>query len=635
MVGDPFHISAGRDVRKTVVNRSHDHAVDSLRDGSDSLSLTMMTEQRRIAGVFIGFLVILGIFTVRLLDLQVVRGQTFRDRSEHNRLRLEIVPAPRGEIRDRRGTIIAQSVPDFSVTIVPADVPTDAEARQSFLTRLADTLHIPVETIITSITDKRLNPTEPRALIDHVSYEQALTWIVQLADLPGVGVLPVPTRSYPYGPALANVLGYIGKISPTELADNQQASPLDSTGKVGLERMYNEQLTGLDGQKQVERDVFNREQQVTSQRPPEPGQTLVTTIDAELQQRLFDRLSQAVTANHSPGGAAVALDPTSGQVLALVSVPSYDDNWFVTSEHSADVSRVLTDPKKPLLNRAISGQYPSGSIIKPILAAAALAEHVITPSTTVVSVGGFKVGSDFFPDWKSGGHGVTNVLKAIAESVNTFFYEIGGGYEQQAGLGVDRIVRYLSTFGWGSAVGIDMPGEADGFLPTSEWRTTKRASPWKLGDTYHLSIGQGDVDVTPLQIAASTAAIANGGTLYQPYLVQEILSPENTSIKKISPHVLNASVAPASALATVRAGMRQGVLAGSSRQLQSLPVPAAGKTGTAQFGNQGKTHAWYSVFAPYEHPQIVLAIIVEAGGEGNVAAEPVAKDILQWYFTRP
>lgn len=602
--------------------------------GNEPISLNVVSTAPRLSILFAIVGLALAVFAGRLVELQIVHGQTYRSRSERNRLRLVTVPAPRGDIRDRRGRTLAESVPDFALTVTSNDLPSNREARSQTLDRLAQLTGVSRQRMETAMANPRLRATDPATIIDHLAYERALNLMIQTVDLPGVMIQPVPTRSYPLGPAAAAVIGYIGNISEEELVAAPQAGPLDVTGKTGLEKMYNRELTGRDGQRQVEHDVQNREQRVTNQRPSEPGQTLVTSIDLELQQRLYDRLAQAVKSARSPGGAAVALDPQTGQVLALVTLPSYDDNWFVTDGHGGDVARVLNDGSKPLLNRAVAGQYPSGSIIKPILATAALAERLITVNTTVLSVGGFKVGADFFPDWKAGGHGLTNVLQALAESVNTFFYAIAGGYQEQSGLGVDRMVKYLSLFGWGQELGIDLPGEASGLLPTAEWRNTKRASPWKLGDTYHLAIGQGDVQVTPLQIAASVSAVANGGTLYRPTLVQQILDPNNRLIRQLTPRVLNQRVAPAASLEVVRQGMRQGVLAGSSRALQSLPVTSAGKTGTAQFGRQGKTHAWFAAFAPYEQPQIVVAVIVEAGGEGNTTAEPVAKDVLQWYFTR-
>jgi penicillin-binding protein 2 len=246
----------------------------------------------------------------------------------------------------------------------------------------------------------------------------------------------VPTRAYTLGPAFAPLLGYIGKITQDELRANPQASYLDETGKAGLEKQYNDTLQGTDGYRDVEHDVFNRATNILRRQDPIPGKTLRLTIDQELQTRLYNSLSQAVSKAHSTGGAAVAVDPRNGEVLAMVSAPTFDNNWFIDDSKKKERQNAVVDSRKLMLNRAIAGQYPSGSIIKPLISAAALAEKIITPSTTILSTGGLKIGPNYFPDWKSGGHGVTNVAKAIAESVNTFYYEIGGGYENQPGLGV-------------------------------------------------------------------------------------------------------------------------------------------------------------------------------------------------------
>lgn len=628
MPRDPFFDLTGG---QRVVKRQSD--IDSAPAGTDQRQYSLATLSTSMWFVFMLMFVVMVFLFGRLLQLQVFTGSTYRLRSEGNRIRTLTTPAPRGTILDRQGRALAQNVPDIAFTIVPADLPKDAEERASILSKISGIIAIPRAELESRLADQQRSSTEPVTIIDHVPYTKALSFIVATADLTAVNIIAVPNRSYPNGLATANIIGYTGRISPQELQGRPAASQLDVVGKNGLEKTYNEVLTGRDGTKQVERDVRNREQRVISQQDPVPGRSIVTSLDLDLQQLLSTELNSAVKRLRSPGGAAVALDPKTGEVLAIVNAPTYDNNWFVTSDHQADIQRVLNDPQTPQLNRAIAGEYPSGSIIKPMIAAAALSEQVITPNTTVNSVGGFAVGNDFFPDWQSGGHGVTNVTKAIADSVNTFFYAVGGGYEKIVGLGVDRIVAYLQKFGWGSALGIDLPSERSGLLPTKEWRTTKRASPWKLGDTYHLSIGQGDLVVTPLQVASAIASVANGGTLYQPHLVTQIQNADGSIAEEIKPKPLAERIVPLRALATVQAGMREGVLNGSSRSLQSLPVSSAGKTGTAQFGREGKTHAWFAAYAPYEKPEIVIAVVVEAGGEGHAAALPVAKTALQWYFT--
>lgn len=568
----------------------------------------------------------------RLIYLQGIVGGIYRLRAEQNRTRIHYLPAPRGSMLDRYGQTVVENVPDFALTITPADIPTTLAGRHDWLTNLSTVTSLAVPVIEQALKDNPGRSTDAMLLQEHLPSDRALQLMVAIAEIPGVGVESLPTRHYRLGSAMASLIGYIGAPSPADLAARPQLRPTARVGKTGLEIQYDQALAGIDGQREVERDVHNQQQSILREQPAVPGNSLQLSIDAGLQQHLYDSLAKAVTTSRSTGGAAVAVDPSTGEILALVTAPTYDNNWFVTSGYEQEVQQSLTDSKKMLLDRAVSGQYPSGSIIKPLLSVAGLAEGVVTPSTTVVSSGGLTIGADTFPDWKAGGHGVTDLNKALAESVNTYFYILGGGYQGRPGLGVDRIVEYLQRFGWGSRLGLDLPGEASGFLPTKDWRTNIRPSPWRLGDTYHLAIGQGDLQVTPLQVVMAMAAIANGGTLYQPQLVHAIVDARGRTIQTVEPKALRLVDPQSSDITAVRNAMRQGVLNGSSRALQSLPVSAAGKTGTAQFGNQGKTHAWFAAFAPFDNPQIVIDVLIEGGGEGNATALPVAKDALQWYF---
>lgn len=621
---DPFTIDTSSPERPT-----------SRTEQQPSLPGYVMLASFRRVGILMTVMAVVFLGVVwRLIEVQLVQGATFRAASEGNRVRLVISPAPRGTILDRHEKSLAENEANLAVTLTPANIPKNTTAKQQFLQHIAELVGVPVDTITTALQSKQRKATDPITIKEHLSYDEAIQIMVITTTEPALSIVGLPNRVYPLGSAVSHLIGYTGRVSETDLQEDPQRNPLDTIGKTGLEKQYDAQLTGLDGVTQIEHDAQNRTQRILADQTAQPGHTLVTSIDAGLQSVLNESLQAMVKQVRSTGGAAIAMDPNNGQILAMASAPTYDNSWFVEPGHRDEIAQVLTGAGKPLLNRSISGQYPSGSIIKPLLASAALTEKTITPSTTVNSVGGFTVGHDFFPDWKAGGHGTTNVVKAIAESVNTFFYAIGGGFDNVQGLGVDRIVKYLQKFGWGKKLGIDLPSEASGFVPLKDWRTTKRTSPWKLGDTYHLAIGQGDLEVTPLQIAAYISAIANGGTLYQPEIVTKIQTAEGGNVEHRPSVVLSSTIVPESAIMTVQNGMRQGVLSGSSRSLQSLPVTSAGKTGTAQFGNAGKTHSWYAAYAPYEHPKIVIAVIVEGGGEGNTAALPVAKETMQWYFTQ-
>jgi len=363
------------------------------------------------------------------------------------------------------------------------------------------------------------------------------------------------------------------------------------------------------------------------------GFNLMLAIDLDLQAKAEEVTKTYLEKNKFKRASVIIMDPQTGEVRALVSLPAYNNNSFAAGISQEEYDKFLNDPNRPLFNRSISGEFPSGSTIKPIFAAGALQEGIINEKTSFLSNGGLRIGEWFFPDWKAGGHGVTDVRKAIALSVNTFFYYIGGGYGDFKGMGLNGLVKYSKLFGLGEKTGIDLNGESSGFVPTSAWKEKVKNEPWYIGDTYHFAIGQGDVLVTPLQVANYTATIANGGTLYQPHLVSKIMNSNNQVIQNIEPKIIRKNFIDTANLNIVREGMRQTVTVGSGRYLNSLPVTMAGKTGTAQWSTQKEPHAWFIGFAPYENPELSISILVEEGIEGSAVAVPIAYDIFNWYFS--
>jgi len=317
----------------------------------------------------------------------------------------------------------------------------------------------------------------------------------------------------------------------------------------------------------------------------------------------------------------------------MLSYPSYDNNIFIQGNDS-EYQRLNQDPSKPFIFRALVGEYPPGSIIKPLLAIAGLSEGIITPKTNIFSNGGIRIGQWFYPDWKEGGHGNTNVIKALSESVNTFFYYLGGGFKDFDGLGHQKIREYLSVFGLTQKTGIDLPGEKQGFIATPAWKKKYKNEPWYIGDTYHLSIGQGDILVTPLQVAIYTMALANNGTLFVPHLVKAFQNPVDATIKNKSLQIANQDLFDVEYFELIKKGMREAVTQGSARQLNDLTIKVAGKTGTAQVGGNKLPHAWFIGFAPYDNPEIALTILIENGGEGSAVAVPLAKEIISFLFTK-
>jgi penicillin-binding protein 2 len=354
------------------------------------------------------------------------------------------------------------------------------------------------------------------------------------------------------------------------------------------------------------------------------------SIDAELQKKIYNSLNNILEKTQTKTAAAVAINPQNGEVLAMVSIPSYDNNLFAQKISNSDYASLIQNPDKPLFNRAIAGEYPPGSTIKPAIATAALSEGVITPSTIINGLGGvLRIGNYSFGDWTV--HGPSDVRTAIAQSNDIFFYTVGGGYGNIEGLGMSRMKKWDNLYGLGEPTGIDIEGESSGLIPDEQWKQDTIGEKWSVGNSYHAAIGQGYVTITPLQLANYIATIANGGTLFKPHLVSQIKKSDGT-ITSIQPQIIRSGFVSPDVMNVVREGMRQAVTGGTAQPLKDLPVEVAGKTGTAQFGTGNQTHGWFVSFAPYDNPQIAMAVLVEGGGEGFTSALPVTKEVYQWYF---
>ena len=587
---------------------------------------------RRITAAFIIPMTFLALLGCRAGWMQVVQGAEYRARSDENRYRVDILPARRGVIRDRNGVILAENIPSFDVRIRWADLPLQldeatkeyacAEACTETIALVARTIGVTSDEILTIVNATGTDPDEWIDVARDVPYERALALDIRLPDLSGVSLVTDAKRTYPRSAtttSLSLVLGYVGSISPSEYETRKEDGyrRTDEIGKTGIERSHEEGIRGTSGVRRTEVDAFGRPRAMVEERAPKDGVSMTLSIDADLQAAAESALKRGFERAHAVRGSAIAMDPRDGSILALVSLPSYNNNDFAGTVSSTAYSALLENPDRPLFARAVSGQFPSGSTIKPLIAAAALAEGTVTPRTTVRSVGGISVGPWFFPDWKAGGHGATNVRSAIAWSVNTFFYMVGGGHDTFRGMGIAKLTEWMRKFGLGARTGIDLPSEAVGFVPSEAWKKEAKGEPWYIGDTYNLSIGQGDLLVTPLQIARVTAAVANGGTLVTPHLVDG--TKTMTSTVEASSDVWK----------TVQLGMRDCVTLGSCRALASLPVAMAGKTGTAQWHSEKPYHAWFTGYAPFENPEIVVTVLIEEGGEGSSFAVPVAGEIIR------
>ena len=548
--------------------------------------------------------------------------------SERNSLRMLTIPAPRGIIYDRTGQALVQNIPTLDLAVVPSDLPREEGDRVRERELLRSIIDIDQE-VASSVFGAKGNTASPVLLKSRLTQEEMLIFLSRQADFPGVVLMRSAEREYRDGTIFSHLIGYEGKIRQQELDDYPEYGLSDMIGKEGIEKSYESFLRGKNGADRVEVDALGKIKKELGSVQPVPGNDIILHIDAELQKKIFDSLSMLLETKNLKRAAAVAMNPETGGILALVSLPSYDNNLFSGGIDQKHYEELLTDDARPLFNRAVSGEYPPGSTIKPVVAAAALAEGVVNEHTEIESRGGISIGKFFFGDWKA--HGFTDIRRAIAVSSDVYFYSVGGGYGNVPGLGMRRMKAYEEFFGYGKKTGIDIPGEAGGFLPDPDWKQRRFGERWYIGDDYHAAIGQGFVTATPLQILNSIATIGNGGILREPRLVSHIRDASG-KLSPVESPVVRRDFVDANILRIVREGMRETVTEGTAQPLRDLPVAVAGKTGTAQFGTGKDTHGWFVSFAPYEKPEIALIVLVEGQGEEGYNAVPVTKEVYQWYF---
>ena len=576
---------------------------------------------------WLSFLV-LAVLAGRVFVLNTVQGEKYQGMSERNSLRMLTIPAPRGIIYDRTGQALVQNIPTLDLAVVPSDLPREEGDRVRERELLRSIIDIDQE-VVPSVFGAKGNTASPVLLKSRLTQEEMLIFLSRQADFPGVVLMRSAEREYRDGTIFSHLIGYEGKIRQQELDDYPEYGLSDMIGKEGIEKSYESFLRGKNGADRVEVDALGKIKKELGSVQPVPGNDIILHIDAELQKKIFDSLSMLLETKNLKRAAAVAMNPETGGVLALVSLPSYDNNLFSGGIDQKHYEELLTDDARPLFNRAVSGEYPPGSTIKPVVAAAALAEGVVNEHTEIESRGGISIGKFFFGDWKA--HGFTDIRRAIAVSSDVYFYSVGGGYGSVPGLGMRRMKAYEEFFGYGKKTGIDIPGEADGFLPDPDWKQRRFGERWYIGDDYHAAIGQGFVTATPLQILNSIATIGNGGILREPRLVSHIRDASG-KLSPVESPVVRRDFVDANILRIVREGMRETVTEGTAQPLKDLPVAVAGKTGTAQFGTGKDTHGWFVSFAPYEKPEIALIVLVEGQGEEGYNAVPVTKEVYQWYF---
>jgi penicillin-binding protein 2 len=591
----------------------------------------------------------IGGLTTRLFYLQIVSGGQFAALSETERTAFQAIPSSRGLIFDRTGKTLVTNVPTYVVKIRPVDLP--EERRDEVVARLAALLNVDTADINAAIDG---NPGSRFDLVRVASDvpETTARLISEAGDaLPGVEVVVEARRQYPDGALVSQLLGYTGPVSAEQLEElkKQGYLPDDLVGKTGLEAYYEPELRGQYGTETVQRDASGRKLQVLQKvRDAKAGDSLNLTIDVTEQKLAQKALQWGMRTAGLKRGVVIVMNPQTGEVLAMVSLPTYDNNAFSRGISSKDYAKLLANPNKPLLNHAVAAHYPPGSTYKLVTGTGALTDHKITPNTRVSTRAYLKLGQTKFWDWNHRGFGPCTIMCGFAHSSDTFFFQLAGM------LGIDRLAHWAHQYGFGAPTGIDLPGEVAGIVPSNAWKQEALGASIFPGETYQAGIGQGYDVVTPIQLINAYAALANGGKLYQPQLVREVVSPEGTVVRPFAPKLIRTLKVPRSVLTTMREAARNVVLVRHTYNLVDLPIVVAGKSGTAEFGvrdRQGRLpfHSWFVAFVPKHAAKtaddptglkavaredsnlIVLAFAYDSRTKGNVATE-IVKYYLQLHF---
>jgi penicillin-binding protein 2 len=584
-----------------------------------------------VALVGVAFFLIL----LQLWYLQVIKGSEYWRLSENNRIRIRENPADRGILLDRKGIVLAHNRPSFEVYVVPEDLKGSPEV----LARAGEMLNLTQDEIKEKLqSQKRRTPFKPIKIKSDIDWNELALLEFNRVHLPGLIVDVRPRRAYNYGNLASHLIGYLGEVDENELKEsNGGAYRMGALiGKYGVEYRWEGDLRGVDGGRQIEVDALGRELKPLRSVKPFPGNNVILTIDLDVQK-------VAEEAFQDKNGALIAMDPETGRILAMVSKPSFDPDLFARNISPDEWESLIENPYHPLQNKGIQGQYPPGSVFKIITAIAGLESGAITPNTQLTCTGTYSYGGREFRCWKEGGHGTLSLHRAIVESCDSYFYQVG------LKVGVDVIARYAEEFGLGRATGISLPHEKPGIVPSTSWKKKRLGVPWYSGETLSLAVGQGYLNTTPLQLLVLISAIANGGRIYVPQVVERVEDIYGRPLKEYPPVELRRVNISESTLHIIQEALL-GVVnephgTGWSCALKGIRV--AGKTGTAQVikmaqnfkkGDMNRMalkfrdHAWFVAYAPFEDPQISIAVLVEHGGFGAAAAAPIAKKVIEKYL---
>jgi len=580
--------------------------------------------QRRLTILRIGLVLAVSILAVRVWHLQVREGQYYRDLSENNRTRSVILEPARGLIYDRNGVLLANNVPSFNLYVTLEDV----SDRDALIKRLVDLIGLD-EVVLRKKLSERGAKLLPRKLKGGLTLREAALVESHRLDLPGVMVQAESQRNYPSKLTASHLLGYVGEVSGDQLEtpEFKELHQGSIVGQYGVEHTYDRFLRGRAGQKVIEADALGHEKRTVEVQKPEAGDDLYLTIDLRLQELAEELLGEEA-------GAIVAIDPATGEVLALASRPAFDPNVLSRELTPKQWEEIAQDESHPLTNRATQGQYPPGSTFKIVMAAAALETKTIDPTTTVRCVGSYPFGRRLYKDWKAGGHGTMDLRQAIVDSCDVFFYTIGQR------MGIEAIASYATQFGLGRETGIELPSERMGIVPSPAWKEKARNEIWLPGETISASIGQGYLTVTPLQMTNLIATVGNDGVSYRPRLIRAVMERATGRLQELPPMARDRLAIKPETLALIQDALAGVVTEGTARRAKSALVTIAGKTGTAQTAasrpgpeedlpRKLRDHAWFISYAPVEAPRIAVAVLVEHMGHGGSAAAPLAKQLIE------
>lgn len=562
-------------------------------------------------------IVLFFVLILRLWQLQILQGSEYRRMSEENRLRILRIAAPRGIIYDRNGIPLVKNSPYYSVSINPWHLD------KVNIKALSEALRINTASLIEKLNQQKRSVYEPIRLKEGMTFKDVAFIEARISDFPGLHIDVDMSREYIFGNAGAHLIGYLGRLTTFQSrAPEFRKVPSDAfIGQWGIEKLYDRELRGVPGETIIEVDALGRELRLIQEKPPVKGDDLTLAMDVNLQKEAEESFGEKT-------GALVALKPDTGEILALVSRPSFDPNLFARGINYREWEGLLKGPRQPLLNRALQSQYPPGSTFKIVTATAGLEQGVIDTDAKLTCKGEIAYGKWHFGCWQKKGHGTLSLHRALVESCDVYFYEVGKR------LGIDSIALYARELGLGRELGIPLARERQGLIPDTKWKQEKRKQQWYLGETFNAAIGQGYVAVTPLQMAAMMSIVANNGYFYKPSLLMLKNKPDPVRKSGIKQETFEA----------VRKAL-QGVVnepGGTGWASRSSIVSISGKTGTAQVvGLKGVSkhlsamqmdHAWFVAFAPYERPEIALSVMVEHGGHGGSAAAPIAKKAVEAYI---